>query len=194
MILERLGNTSILSLKEYNEEHLWSTQPDSEKTMFGFVRGFRFRQRQDCSTVAKMLEEGVAICAPKYIAGPEHVRRILIQASEYWRLEKKLARNKSIDLLMRITCQSQISSALKLSGVSYAKQLALFGLIENAREADRWCSRLLAAGAIPDDSILKLTSERELFLKRFHDLPRWCMGSQIVDLLEEKSVLLVFSK
>lgn len=184
----------ILLSKKQNKESIWSIQQHSNSASFGFARAFRFRLNQDLSHVARGLVEGVAMCTPRYIAGPEHARRILIQASEYWKRDMKLARNKSIDLLMRITCQSQISTALKLSKVSDAKQIGLFGLVENAGDAELSMSKLLALGAIRDDSLLKLDPRKEIFLKKFHNLPKWCTGNQVLDLLEEKSVLLVFSK
>lgn len=183
-----------LSSKRQKEELTWSIQQNPKRASFGFAKAFRFRLCQDLSTVARGMEEGVAMCTPRYIAGSEHARRILIQADEYWKRDKKLARNKSIDLLMRITCQSQISTALKLSEVSDAKQMGLFGLVENSRDAERSASKLLALGGIRDDSLLKLDPRKELFLKKFHNLPKWCTGNQVLDLLEEKSVLLVFSK
>ncbi|MGI0079666.1 MAG: KEOPS complex subunit Cgi121 [Nitrososphaerales archaeon] len=177
----------------YQELH-WFIQRDSENKLFGFAQAFRFRTNQNLSSLARGLEDGVAVCTPKYIAGTEHVRRVLIQAIEYWGRAEGLARNRSIDLVMRITCQSQISRAVKLSEVTDTRQIALFGLVASAEDASRCSSTLLSLGGNRDDSLLKMDSKRELFLKRFHNLPQWCTSTQIIDLLAEKSILLAFSK
>ena len=180
--------------KEPNSARFWPIQRNSEETCFGFATAFRFDTSQNLSLVARGLEEGVTVCAPKFIAGREHIRRILNQASEYWSRDEKLARNKSIDLLMRITCQSQIATAVSVSGVADAQQVALFGLVGNPESVKGSCSILRSQGGTQDGYLLKMDSKRKLFLKEFHALPQSCTDAQIIDLLVEKSVLLSFSK
>ncbi len=172
---------------------MWQMKDDNHVT-YGFVQAFRFREYQDLSSFSKRLKEGITICSPKYIAGPEHVRRILVQANEYWKREITLARNRSIDLLMRITCQSQIASALKFSNLSHTKQIAIFGLSQSASDAEQSCSAIISLGAIRDDDLLRLTAVRKRFLSKFHNLPENYSVNKIIDYLEEESVLLAFSK
>ncbi len=162
--------------------------------VYGFCRAFRFKDYRDLSSFSLNLNPGIALCLPKYIAGSEHVRRILVQASEYWKRETILARKRSIDLLMRITCQSQIASALKLCNISCIKQIAMFGLVQSASDVELLSSDINSLGGFPADDLLRLTSVKKEFLSKFHNLPEQCNTSQLIDYLEEKSVLLVFSK
>ncbi|HKW04143.1 MAG TPA: KEOPS complex subunit Cgi121, partial [Nitrososphaerales archaeon] len=111
---------------QFQLKHLWHIQDGGEEISFG--AGFWFDGPKDLTQVAKDLEEGISICASKFIAGPRHLKNVLYQASEYWRRGKRLARNPSIDLLMRVLCESQISKAVELSQVSFAREIAVFGV------------------------------------------------------------------
>jgi tRNA threonylcarbamoyladenosine modification (KEOPS) complex Cgi121 subunit len=148
----------------------------------------------DLSGFAKKVKQGITLCDPRYIGGAEHVRVILVQANEYWRRGHALARNKSIDLLMRITCESQIEKALKISGLSGARHVSMFGLAESREDIEQSSSGLISIGASEDDSLLDLTMAKRKFLCKFHHFPFQCDKKTLVDYLAEKAVLLAFSK
>jgi tRNA threonylcarbamoyladenosine modification (KEOPS) complex Cgi121 subunit len=143
--------------------------------------------------IANNLSEGVVGCAYAYVAGIRHITGILDQALEYWARRIYIARNRSIDLLMRITCQPQISNALLASKAS-SKAIAVFGASTDEINEQEAVTVMEKAGGKRDDSLLQLTSDKVKFLRRFHNIPAHVPRDQIADLLAEKSVLLVFSK
>jgi tRNA threonylcarbamoyladenosine modification (KEOPS) complex Cgi121 subunit len=165
--------------------------------LVSFASGFSFKgEGRDLRVLATRLEPGAAICQSRFVAGGPHVRAILYQASESWRRGLRLAKNPSIDLLLRVTCQSQISRALEASGLEDSKSVALFGLLDSKDGVERCRSILLEeeGGAVRDDSLLDLTPAKEVFLRRFHGVPPRFNSVQLVSLLEERSALLVLSK
>ncbi|HVB11579.1 MAG TPA: KEOPS complex subunit Cgi121 [Nitrososphaerales archaeon] len=173
---------------------------DDKNTMeddtFGFQMAYQMEGTFDVRSASKKLLEGVIICSPKLIAGQDHIDAILSQAKEYWLRNETLARNKSIDLLMRITCQRQISDALVASGISNADALAIFGLVKTESEIKDAVEiiRSVAKDMKRSDNLLSLDNEKQKFLQKFHKLPRWLSKDQLVVALKEKSVLLVLSK
>lgn len=177
---------------QFQLKHLWHLQDAVEEISFG--AGFWFDEPKDLTQVAKDLEEGISICASKFIAGPRHLKNVLYQASEYWRRGKRLARNPSIDLLMRVLCQSQISKAVELSQVSFAREIAVFGISKQPSSLEGVFDTLVKVGGKGNDKLLEITVQKAKFLKEFHGLPNACNEDQICDLLVEKSALLVFSK
>ena len=98
---------------------------------FGFSMAYQLHGTFDIRSASKRLPEAVTICNPKLVAGQYHVLGILSQAKEYWLRSETLARNKSIDLLMRITCQKQIADAVIASGISKTDAVAIFGFVKN---------------------------------------------------------------
>jgi hypothetical protein len=96
---------------------------------------------------------------------------------------------------MRITCQSQIDRAIETSGITRAKKVAVLGLMENQSIDER--ISLIEEGIAPathDDGVLEIDSNKKRSLARMHGLPSGCDNDQLVSLLEEKSVALVFGK
>jgi tRNA threonylcarbamoyladenosine modification (KEOPS) complex Cgi121 subunit len=150
----------------------------------------------DLTSIARTLPEGIVICSPMLVAGREHIDGILNQAEALWFKGAALARNKSIDLLMRITCRNQISDAIALSGLSWTASLAMFGLVnsvDEVRDAEKSVSSF--AGRLErNDRSLLLDAKKMDYLKKLHSLPENLSADQIVVALKEKSVLLVFSK
>lgn len=174
-----------------------SGRPDRQTIQsISFARGYRLSKALDLSDFAKRLHEGVVVCNPWMIAGVEHLQSVFIQAEEYWQRKQPLARNRSIDLLMRVTCQRQISDAVKGSGISKIDKLALFGLVESEDSIDESVSLLQnQVGEIKrSDSLLLLDKKKERYLKEFHNLPKSLSRNQLLVTLKEKSVLLAFSK
>ena len=161
-----------------------------------FLSAFELGSVHDLRTVAKQLPVGVVICSPKLVAGVEHIVVFLNQAVASWTQNIHLARNRSIDLLMRITCRNQISDAVIISGLARTKNIAMFGLVNDTNDEDRArrtieeCSGHLNR----NDDLLLLNKKKELYLKRLHKLPSDFDAIQLLAALKEKSVLLVFAK
>ena len=161
-----------------------------------FLSAFELDSCSDLSMVAKQLPEGVAICSPKLVAGREHIVGVLNQAEAAWTQNIHLARNRSIELLMRNTCRNQISDAVVLSGLSKSKDIAMFGLVNDRDDADK-ARKIIEVNTGPlnrNDDLLLLNKTKTLFLKRLHRLPSSFDNSQLLTALREKSVLLVFAK
>jgi len=177
-----------------------NTHEDTSKTTqrdtFGFQMAYQLGGSFDVRSASKRLPESVIICSPIFVAGPDHIDGILSQAKEYWQRSETLARNKSIDLLMRITCQRQIADALTASGISNTDALAIFGLVKTETEIKDAVDiiRSVAKDMKRNDKLLSLDNEKQKFLQKFHTLPRWLSKDQLVVALKEKSVLLVLSK
>ncbi len=180
-------------------DYLWndllSNEASSENDRFSaFVRAYKFTRIVDLKSLAKRLPEGVLLCTPQIIAGPDHARGILIQASEYWKRQLPLARNRSIDLLMRISCSAQISEAIKASNLEETKAAALLGIVKDLAEIEAHEKRLLELGAMRKDSLILLDRKKERFLRKYHSIPEFTPVEQFPTLLQEKAVLLVFDK
>jgi len=162
----------------------------------GFAIAYRLKAHVDLREIAKQFPEGVVICSPNLIAGMTHVLDILTQAMEYWRRKEALARSKSMDLLMRITCRAQISEAVASSGISSTNSLALFGIAGNKTEFEKSVKIVesLGTAAEREDKLLAMNKEKSLFLRKFHNLPKLLGEDQVVVALKERSVLLIFAK
>ena len=163
---------------------------------FGFAVGFRLSMTTDVSQFAKQVPQSVVLCTPRIIAGNQHVFPILSQSHESAKRGILLARNRSIDLLMRITCRSQISEAIIVSEISKTDRLAIFGFVKDESEIDAIHSRLRDQfGEIErKDSLLLLTKEKAKFLKQLHKLPSWLNDDQLFVALKERSALLVLDR
>lgn len=161
-----------------------------------FLSAFELGSFHDLRTVAKQLPEGVVICSPNLVAGEEHIMGILNQAETSWTQNISLARNRSIELLMRITCRNQISEAVIISGLTRIKDIAMFGLVNdiNAENSARKIIEEYSGHLNRNDDLLLLNKKKELYLKRLHKLPGDFTAIQLLVALKEKSVLLVFAK
>lgn len=162
----------------------------------GFVMAFEFENTFDLSGVAKGLPDGIAISSPKLVAGVAHVNEILIQAKECWHRNQQLARSKSIDLLMRITCKGQISEAIASSGITNANSIVIFGFAKDKSQIQTAVELISTVAGVTrrSDHLLEMSREKSKFLREFHKLPKWFNDNQILVALKEKSVLLVFAK
>lgn len=162
----------------------------------GFSAAYDLGGVQNLSSVAKELPEGTAICQPRMIAGFEHLQGILQQAREHWHRGQLLARNRSIDLLMRITCKRQISEAIVASGIERCDTIAIFGLVDSEAHAEQ-AMRIMESrvGSVQRrDELLLLTKDKEKYLKSLHKLPSTLSRDQLLSVLRENSALLIFSK
>jgi tRNA threonylcarbamoyladenosine modification (KEOPS) complex Cgi121 subunit len=162
----------------------------------GFMTVYKLNDVFDLRKTAKNLPEGVVACLPKLIAGPDHIEAILIQAAEYWSRNETLAKNRSIDLLMRITCRRQIAEAVSASGISSTSEVAIFGCIDRESQAEEseQVIRSMDANLETRDDLLSVSKAKLDFLKEFQGLPEWFNEVQLLTALKEKSVLLVFDK
>ena len=140
------------------------------------------------------MPEGIVLCDSNLIGGRDHAAYLLTQTAESWSRKLFLARNRSIDLLMRITSQAQITNAISASNVARAKNIALLGLAASNTQIDQIDHALKSKGAMREDDVLKMTKNKEKFLRRFHSIPKTIMASQLPSFLAEKSVLLIFDK
>ena len=166
------------------------------KGQLGFMTAYKLNGIFDLRATAKSLPEGVVACDIALIAGPEHVEGVLNQAAEYWDRNETLAKNRSIDLLMRITCEKQIIEAVSASGLSRTGAVAIFGYVGNEShiEKSEEIIRTFARDSEAKDELLSLGQERQNHLKEFHKLPVWLNRDQLLIALKEKSVLLIFAK
>ena len=141
------------------------------------------------------LPETVVVCDSNIIAGTEHIEQVLFQAHEYWKREGEIARKKSIDLLMRITCQRQISDAIVLSKIEKTDVCAIFGIIRSIDMIGKTLQLIVSnfPSAQRDDTLLDMGKRKTEFLKKVHHLPKSFSKSKVLVALKEKSALLVFS-
>lgn len=161
-----------------------------------FAAAFKIGRLVDLTPITKELPEGVTICDPRIIAGFEHLEGILQQAHQLWNRGQFLARNKSIELLMRVTCKRQISDAILASGITKIDSIAMFGVVNSESKINQ-AIKVMDEHFGPlqkSDDMLLLTSLKEKYLKKFHKLPSWLSRTQLLSMLKEKSALLVFSK
>jgi tRNA threonylcarbamoyladenosine modification (KEOPS) complex Cgi121 subunit len=130
------------------------------------------------------------------IAGIEHVEAILIQTKEYFDRNERLVRNGSLDILMRITCQKQISEAISASKIANTETVAILGLVNSEKDIESAIYRLYSTckAAITDNSLLELNKEKATKLKQFHQLPGTLSRERLQTALQERSILLMFSK
>lgn len=178
---------------------IWFRRVGEEKSSLStcFAAAFTIGGKKlDLSSFAKTLPEGVVICDPALIAGLEHVEEILLQTREYWRRNERIAKNGSIEILMRLTGESQISEALKASGIKEAKSAAILGLVSSKQQAEEIIQRFSSTfeRVISNPRLLELNQEKSRRLKKFHGLPDRLSDEQLQVALEEKSVFLIFSR
>jgi hypothetical protein len=116
---------------------------------------------------------------------------ILRQAADSWAARSFLAKNKSIDLLIRISCQRQITKALQASALGQVSEVIAFGLPRFRESLSSIESRLAELGAIRNDQVIDLVDKKVKYLLKFHGLPHWITPYQLPGLLLEKSASLV---
>ena len=171
----------------------WSRKPDEQSLCFaaGFTLGGTF----DLAPLTGSLPEAVVVCDSSMVAGIEHLEQVLFQAHEFWKGGGGLAKKKSIDLLMRITCQRQISDAISLSKIENASNIAIFGIVKSRELVEKSLQLIFSRfpSAKREDTLLELGKQKTEFLRKVHGLPRSLTRSQIVVALKERSALLVFS-
>jgi tRNA threonylcarbamoyladenosine modification (KEOPS) complex Cgi121 subunit len=177
---------------------LWGINPASDEsgsnTVYGFGRAYEFPGKRDLRKITNQLPEGIVICSPSMIAGEDHLLSVLIQSAEYWNRRIFLAKNKSIDLLMRITCQNQISKAIEASGLESCDDVCLFGLARQPTDIFESERKIEELGGRRMDKLLDFDPKKERFLRQFHMLPSRIDRNRIPQLLQEKSAMLVFPK
>ncbi len=180
-------------------EVYWEFTPeklDENVILYGFAQAYKSETALDFIPLVRKLPEKIVLCSPNLIAGKEHVRRDLFQAAMYWGRGISLARNKSLDLLMRISCQSQIEKAIELSGISETDRIAIFGLAASPRVFEASVSLLenYDSAIKRDDSFLELNFKKARFLRKLHNFPPSCSYEQLLVYLRERSVLLILDR
>ena len=164
--------------------------------MYGFSWAIKLLKVRDLTSIAMKLPQGVTLVSSSCVPGMKFLEVILHQAAVYWGRGQFLARNKSLDLLMRVTCQTQIERAIGLSTINRTDRVVVFGLTD--REKTLHDAITLVESEIgpysQDEHLLELDSIKKKFLIRIHGLPQNTSDKQLVKWLEEKSVLLAFVK
>jgi tRNA threonylcarbamoyladenosine modification (KEOPS) complex Cgi121 subunit len=161
------------------------------------LRTYALYREEDLRPLARMFPEGITLCSSELMAGKEHVREVLSQASEYWKRGQFLARNRSIDLLMRITCQSQISQATAASHLEKTNSVVFMGLVGERSEALDILSKIdtaMEGRGSRDDSLLEMNQKKAAYLRKLHRLPSSYPLTKLLVFLQEKSVLLSFER
>jgi tRNA threonylcarbamoyladenosine modification (KEOPS) complex Cgi121 subunit len=175
---------------------IWRIQsaiPESKETesFIGFCFGYTFRTKKNLKDEAEKFPEGTVLCSSGLVAGKQHIEWILRQAAESWAAGSFLAKNKSIDLLIRISCQRQITKALQASALGQVSEVIAFGLPRFKQSQCLVESRLVELGAIRNDQVIDLDDKKVKYLLKFHRLPRWITPYQLPGFLLEKSASLV---
>lgn len=125
------------------------------------------------SKIAELLPETTIACDSYLLAGVEHIRLVILQAITSWEQGMLLARNKSLDLLMRFTAKQQISEAIKASNLQDTRQVFLGGVAASEEEA---CERYntfrssIPQNATREDSLFDLTDEKKVSIVKLHQL------------------------
>jgi tRNA threonylcarbamoyladenosine modification (KEOPS) complex Cgi121 subunit len=188
---ERVGTSANLPRKIPSS--MWIRTMGGE--LMGFAAAFSWDDYQDLTSLTRSLPEGVVVCDSGIVAGVEHLEQILFQANDFWLRNGVIARKKSIDLLMRITCQRQINDAIALSKISETRSVVIFGIVKSLSVAED--SLLLLTSRYPaakrNDALIELDREKVKSLRELHNLPKSFGGDQVRVALKEKSALLVFS-
>ena len=163
----------------------------------GFAVAWKLSAKRNLSSVTNKLPENVTIFSTKISAGQAHLKGVLVQASESSKRGLTLARNSSIDLLMRLTCQSQIKDAMRISGISSIQKIGAFGFALDDEDLGLRIQRVeavLGRALEREDSLLEMNLAKRKFLRKLHSIPQSFPDSRIADFLLEKSSLLCFSK
>jgi tRNA threonylcarbamoyladenosine modification (KEOPS) complex Cgi121 subunit len=178
---------------ETSLEKTWTRKLDEKS--FCFAAAFSLGGTFDLAPLTKSLSEAVVVCDSNIVAGTAHIEQVLLQAHEYWKRHGEIARKKSIDLLMRITCQRQISDAIALSKIEKTNVCAIFGIVRTIDMIGKSLKVIESnfPSAQRDDTLLDMGKKKTEFLRNVHRLPKSFNKSKVLVALEERSVLLVFS-
>jgi tRNA threonylcarbamoyladenosine modification (KEOPS) complex Cgi121 subunit len=188
---ERVAMSS--SLQDNVRPNLWARGIQDDLVFFGTA--FSLDMYQDLTSLTRRIPDGVVVCDSRMIGGIEHLEHVLFQANDYWLRNAELARKKSIDLLMRITCQRQINDAIDLSKISRTDSFALFGMVKSIATLEKLLQEVttFSPRAKRNNALLELDREKVDFLKKVHKLPKALGKDRVLVALKEKSALLVFS-
>jgi tRNA threonylcarbamoyladenosine modification (KEOPS) complex Cgi121 subunit len=176
-----------------NHSNLW-VRASGENQMC-FATAYSLNDFQDFTPLTGSLPDGIVLCDSGIVAGVDHIEQVLFQASDYWQRKGKIARKKSIDLLMRITCQRQINDAIVLSKISKTRSVVIFGIVKSPPIAENTLHLLESQYPLAkrNDDLIELDKEKIKSLKELQHLPKSLSGDQLRVALKEKSALLVFS-
>jgi len=129
----------------------------------------------------------------RYIAGPRHLEAVVKQAWEASRRAVSRVKKLEIDILMRVACDSRASEALKTVGLSCGVNDVVFVAVGD-REAIHSFSKVVGVLGEPSDELIRLTCEKEDFLKRHHRVGEAALkatlsGDRLAAVLSEKAVV-----
>ena len=181
---------------EIAKDFSWTLDSSS---LGGFAAAWKLGRMKDLSTITRSLPDGVAIFSPSICAGPLHLRGVLEQALQSRNRGNGmlLARNSAIDLLMRLTCQSQIKEAMRVSGIASTNSLGAFGFADEESKISLLLDRVksaLGTAVCEDYSLLGVDSKKIRYLRELHSIPGSVPDGSIVNYLLESSALLCLSK
>lgn len=177
-----------------------SSKQGSDREYLGFCAALDIGKKLDLSTLAKSLPEVTVICTPTMILGCKHLDRVMTQALDCWQRGLVFAKKRSIDLLMRLTCQSQIDEATTASGIRNASSIAAFGLAPSEPEINstiKFVQNSIGERAVRNDKLLDPnTTKIQYYLSSFDPTlpPEVASESNILALLIERASLLLVSK
>jgi tRNA threonylcarbamoyladenosine modification (KEOPS) complex Cgi121 subunit len=163
----------------------------------GFTAAWGLSSVGSFTKATKLLPEGAVLFSPSLVAGLIHLQGVLVQAGHSWFRGTQLARNRSIDLLMRLTIRHQISEAVELSCIENTRRIAIAGLADDEQAAmsiTKLFESRIVSPSQRRDSLLDMTLAKANFIRKLHSIPSRCRDSQIPSFLLESSALLALSK
>jgi tRNA threonylcarbamoyladenosine modification (KEOPS) complex Cgi121 subunit len=184
------------TLQKTARDKLWIRQAGTGEKSICFATAFRLDRKRDLTSFAKALPEGVVLCDTGIIAGLEHLEAILLQTREYWQRNERLVRNGSIEILMRLSAEKQISDAVEASKIQATDSVTLLGLADKVEEISKFIELFQTTfqNYSQDLRLLDLDREKARHLKGAHGLLASSPDKKLLIALQELSVLLIFSK
>ena len=104
----------------------------------------------------------------RFVAGREHTKLIVQQS---WTASKRrvLIVKFDLDILLRLACDSRIENALETVGLRSGTMDVVFIAVGHQDTLNRLSIHLATLGKV-SDSLLRLTSSKEKFLKKHHNI------------------------
>jgi KEOPS complex subunit Cgi121 len=131
-------------------------------------QGHRGKMLQEPETILRQLRSAsedvhVQLVKPSLVAGPEHLRIAAANALQSFRGRKPRSKSLAVELLLYISCQRQISKAIKLLGVESSDDkvvlVALSGSKDSLSELEKNSTSILGEA---DDSLVEIGSKPKL--------------------------------
>jgi tRNA threonylcarbamoyladenosine modification (KEOPS) complex Cgi121 subunit len=174
----------------------WTREIGPSSETICFATAFKLKEKSDLTEYARSLPQGIIVSDSDIVAGLDHIEAVLLQTHQYWKRNLKIARNGSIEILMRLSCKKQIADAVLASAIKNTDSVALLGFAKDGIELERLIDDFRSTWnpVKQDIGLLNLSREKAALLKKFHGLPASMSKKRLQVALEEMSVLLIFSK